>query len=690
MSRILFAGLMAGTALLSVSSFAETSPAQRVVVPASQTTENKFNLTPGFSFFLPEDSDAAQNFADGGDYLRNMIGISSTRLGGHGTDPVIRGQQQTQLNVISDGAMVHGGCPSRMDPPTSFIEPESYDRVTVLKGYQSVRYGAGGTGGTILFDRNPVPFTGDKISFSGNASGNYESNGQRRRLNADVASGNQTAQVRAIYSVATANNYKDGQGSSVRSGFSSESYALLPVWSPTEDTTIKAGVELTRTDDVLYAGMMDSPSGSALTHRLSFDHKIHGNNLKSISFNAYNSAVDHVMDNYSLRTNTGMKMSTPSSSDTFGSSLSANIAAGNMPSVIGIDLQNNARDAWSYSGMAMATTATTLASRIWPDVHIQQTGFYAEAMPTLNTDTRLKLGARYDHVTAEAKGAATVYGTAAPNTLYATHYGATADDITEHNVGGLVRVERDIAAGATFYAGLSRSVRTADATERYLASNNAMASMQRVGNPAINPEKHHQFDMGLSHLTTEWKGTLAGYADYVSDFIMQDKARGQSGVLVSTGATIYRNIDARLIGFEAEGEYKLNPQFTMLGGLAYTYGNNQTDHEALAQIPPLSGKIGVEYAPSDWMMGARLNFATRQNRIDNQTSQIDVKQTGGYGTVDVYGKVKLHPFDVRVGVSNLFDKTYAQHLNRSNVFDPTSVQINEPGRSFGIQIHAKF
>ena len=90
------------------------------------------------------------------------------------------------------------------------------------------------------------------------------------------------------------------------------------------------------------------------------------------------------------------------------------------------------------------------------------------------------------------------------------------------------------------------------------------------------------------------------------------------------------------------------------------------------------------------MLGSRLNFATRQDRTDNQTSNRDVKKTGGYGTVDIYGKVNVHPVEIRLGVSNLFDKTYAQHLNRSNVFDPTSVQINEPGRSFGIQLHAKF
>lgn len=685
MSRILRAGLLTGSALISIS----TANAQ-TTTPEIDVVSTFLKATPGYNFFLPEDRDAAQPFSDGGTYLNNVVGISSGRLGGHGTDPVIRGQQQTQLNIINDGAMIHGGCPSRMDPPSSFVDPESFDTITILKGYQSVRYGAGGTGGTVLFERTPVPFTSDTISLQGNVNGHYESNGQIRGATTDVAAGNSLAQIRAIWSLSTANNYEDGNGRKVRSAFSAENYALMPVWTPNADTTIKASVELNRTDDVLYSGMMDAPTGSALTHRLSLQHQFHGDVFKSLSASAYNSSVDHVMDNYSLRTSTGMKMRTPSESDTFGGSIIGELVTNNIPLTVGLDLQNNARDAWSYTGMAAATTATTLASRLWPDVHIRQTGFFAEATPSLSSTTRLKIGGRYDYVSAESDGADTVYGSANPNSLYLSHYGKRAEDVSEHNLGGLLRLEHDVAANTTFFAGLSRSLRTADATERYLASNNMMASMQRVGNPDIAPEKHHQLDMGVSHQTSTWTATFSGYVDYVTDYIMQDTAKGQSGILVSDGSTVYRNIDARLMGLEAEGKYEFHPRWTVIGGGALTYGNNNTDHDALAQIPPFSGKLALEYTKTDWMLGSRFNFATRQDRIDDQTSRRDVRQTGGYGTVDIYGKINLHPVEIRLGVTNLFDKNYAQHLNRSNIFDPTAVQINEAGRSVGVQLHAKF
>ena len=44
-----------------------------------------------------------------GDSLRDLLGVSGSRMGGHGIDPTIRGLSQTQLNVLLDGAYVHGG-----------------------------------------------------------------------------------------------------------------------------------------------------------------------------------------------------------------------------------------------------------------------------------------------------------------------------------------------------------------------------------------------------------------------------------------------------------------------------------------------------------------------------------------------------------------------------------------------------
>jgi iron complex outermembrane receptor protein len=73
-----------------------------------------------------------------------------------------------------------------MDPPTSYIAPESYDKVTVIKGPQTVLYGPGASAGTVLFEREAPRF--DKPGVHMDASLVGGSNG-RNDENLEVTAG---------------------------------------------------------------------------------------------------------------------------------------------------------------------------------------------------------------------------------------------------------------------------------------------------------------------------------------------------------------------------------------------------------------------------------------------------------------------------------------------------------------------
>ena len=174
------------------------------------------------------------------------------------------------------------------------------------------------------------------------------------------------------------------------------------------------------------------------------------------------------MDNYSLRPQTApMKMRVPSTSLTTGGRLSVDLAAANgWLWTLGVDRQANSREALRYSGMM---TASTLDALLWPDVEIAQTGVSGELLIDLDARNRFKGGLRYDRVDSSADRAAETppaVGAPSPNVLYTLYYGATAQDRTEDDLGGLLRFEHDLTdMPMTVYTGISRSVRSADATE---------------------------------------------------------------------------------------------------------------------------------------------------------------------------------------------------------------------------------
>jgi iron complex outermembrane receptor protein len=644
--------------------------------------------------------------SDAGEGLRAVTGVSGARMGGHGIDPVIRGQTQNQLNILLDGAYIHGGCPNRMDPPTAYSALDTYDNVTVVKGFQSVIYGGGGSGGTVILERNtPRLEEGEHLRAKGSAG--YKSNSDTRSLSADVTAGSEIGFARGIVTYADAGNYEDGDGNTVRSAYMTKGGTAILGWTPDDHTRLEGSIEGTRERDVLFAGSgMDSPKSDSDNLRLKFSRGGLEGPLSGIRAEFYRSDVDHLMDNYSLRTLTSpMKMRVPSTSDTTGGRLLGDLNAGNgWQWTFGADYQGNERNANRFAGPASGGDPTRLQSILWPDVELDQTGLFVETLVPVGDTNSVKAGLRYDHVSSDAgranAQAMPVAGISTPNQLYQRYYGRGADEHTEDNLSGFLRYEHGIGDSILF-ASVARSVRTADATERFIAANAAPAPngsfpMRWVGNPGLDPEQHLQFETGVSWDGGPWGLGASVFYDDVGDFILRDRARGQSGILQDDNATIYRNVSATLWGAEADGRMRWSPQWSSNLGLAYVEARNTSDDRWIAQTPPLEGNLSLDYTSADWHLGANLRFAAKQTKVDddiNTGSGLDAGETDGWAALDLYGDAQLGKHGkLYFGVDNVFDETFAYHVNRANSdpFNPEAIRVNEPGRQFWVRVSAKF
>lgn len=639
---------------------------------------------------------------DSGAYLADTVGISSGRMGGHGVDPVIRGQSQNQINILNDGASQFGACPNRMDPPASFVNLDTYDRVTVLKGFASVLYGAGGTGGTVLFERDPVRL--DDWTTQGRLSVGFDSNGSAKRASGVGLMGDTWGSVRADATYVDAGNYEDGDGNSVATSYRQRHGGFGVSLTPIAGQFFSVDIEQDRVTDALFPGAgMDSPLSDSLKLTaksiLDFD-----GTLSRLRFEAYGSLVDHEMDNFSLRTFTAPRARTvDSTSDTFGGRVIAELSLDELSLSLGADVQRNEREALRYDG-ATGATATVLQNLLWPDVAITQFGLFGEGVLALGEATGLKLGLRYDNVTSEARKADVVARVMpaggglflSANNMYATHYGATATRTTDHNVSALARVEHDVTDLTTLFAGVSHSMRSPDATERYLASFMGPGGVDSwVGNPNLDPERHHQLDTGFSSDGGAWGISGSVYYDRVEDYVLRDRARAQSGVVTNnTRTTIYRNVRATLAGGELEAHHAFAPGWEASIGAAYTYGQNESDDRALAQIAPIEGHVQIEYGEARWQAGARVDMAAKATRVDSDPTRgtgRDAGQTSSWVTLDLFGKYLVNDVvALEGGVSNVFDADYAYHLNREDIFSGTSVQVDEPGRSAFVKISMSF
>ena len=663
--------------------------------------ESRISINPNFS--VPDEYNrVSPTSADGGEFLRQINGVSGSRFGGRGIDPVIRGQKETRLNILLDGAYIHGGCPNRMDPPTSWAALETYEEVVVIKGVQTLVYGGGGSGGTVLFNRNSRLLASEQEGLHGRVSGMATDNGITGDIAADIMGSNEKAYLRGIAQIKSADNYKDGDGREVRSSFDHKQAGFVAGLTATKDRLFEFTYEKNEFSDALYPGAgMDSPEEDADIYRLKYADKPATVWLNDIKVEAYFSDVYHLMDNYSLRTppsyplnhsKAGQPMlrATPTTSDTAGGHIIMQSRTGNTWWNYGLNIQNNERNAVLNN---MDSGIAKSISYLWPGANIEQTGVFAEAETKLAQKQRLKYGLRLDYIRASADKA-DVKPEAGPKTanqLYQMYYGVKATDQTETNWGGLLRYEHDYGNDMVLFAGISRSVRTADASERYMNKFAMMPALQWVGNPEIRPEKHHQIDFGIGQQNerVSWNGVL--FYDDVSDYILRDTARGQSGTLQANGADIYRNVDAVLWGMEVDAAWALAKSWDLSGALAYVRATNTTDNDRpVAQTPPLNGRLSLDYSVPKWGVGGRVRFAAEQDRVDQYSKQ-EVGPTPSYAVLDLYGNYRINDvFNLRAGVNNMFDETYAEHVSRSNLMDPFAVRVNEPGRTFWLRADATF
>lgn len=628
----------------------------------------------------PKDPRQPVPASDGGDYLKTIPGFALIRNGGTNGDPVLRGMFGSRLNILTNGGEMLGACPGRMDAPTSYISPETYDKLTVIKGPQTVLWGPGASAGTILFEREPEHF--GELGTRVNASLLAGSNGRFDKT-IDAAAGGPLGYVRVIGNTAHADDYKDGNGDTVPSRYDKWNGDIAVGWTPDADTLL----ELTAgkgDGEARSAGRgMDGSQYKRESLGLRFEKSNIGDVLDKIEAQVYYNYADHVMDNYTLRTpsGTGM-MAGPMASNVDRRTLGARVKAtwrwADYQLISGIDAQTNEHR--KRMGMGIDTYKDQNWSK---DADFHNYGAFGELTWYAAERDRLITGARVDRASAKDYRARLGSGMMSrPNpTLDKTR----ADTLPS----GFLRYEHDLNdSPTTVYAGLGHSQRFPDYWELFSPSSGPAGSVNAFD--AIKPEKTTQLDAGLQYKTDTLEAWASVYAGEIRDYILFDYAKGSSQA---------QNINARVMGGELGAAYQLTSNWKADATLAYAWGKNTSDGKALPQMPPLDTRLGLTYSQDDWSAGALWRIVARQDRIDRNAGNVvgkDFDKSAGFGVFSLNGAYRINKnLKVSAGVDNLLDKNYSEHLNMAGnagygypANDPRA--INEPGRTLWTKVDVSF
>ncbi|EFH22888.1 TonB-dependent copper receptor [Neisseria polysaccharea ATCC 43768] len=621
---------------------------------------------------------------DGADLLQSVPNMSIIRKGGSSGDPLFRGLGGSRLAINADDQFVYGGCSNRMDPPTSYIHPSTFDEVVVTKGPQTVTQGMGLISGSVHFVRKDPTFHEQPYSFNGSTT--LGSSG-RRDAAFEAGAGGKYGYARLNVSHNESDDYKDGAGNRVHSNFKRDSQMVQLGVTPTENTTIAGTYERSRGKAAYADRRMD---GSKFD-RDAWNVRISQRNitpwLSEIEARYGSSEIDHVMDTYSLRTirdsSTGMqiKKAINPKRRTDTGNLKATFDWDNVNLQTGIDYM---RDRHTERDGDEKFTEKAYA----PTQSFDQLGGFAEAAWQRNDAQKLIAGFRHDQVTG-------TYETKADSDpLKKTKYPLTS---------GFFRFEQT-AGNTKYYAGLGIAQRAPDYWER-----------KKSENLRLRKETNRQLDAGLIWNSGNWHVSASVFAGKVDDFIIVEPkpmthhtagshtpttpaAGGHSGH--HHGADLSaRNIDAIRLGGELEVKWQFAPNWSISSNLAYTYGKNRTDGKPLAQTPPLEWNNTLAFDNGKFSAGALWKLVAKQNRYAKGQGNIigqDIGASAGFGVLSVNAGWKFNKYaTLQGGVDNVFNKTYAEFVSRSGGFvDPAAgiktTRVNEPGRTAWLRLQAKF
>jgi len=608
--------------------------------------------------------------------------VGGIRKGGnYGFDPVFRGYKYDQINVVLNGAQgATAACPNRMDPPTSQMAPNMIDRIEILKGPHALRYGVG-LGATMNFVPAELQFS-EVPDVYGRLSNSFEGNGSVFRNEGQLGFSGSLYDASFFGSWSQGGDYTSGAGQTIQADFKRGSFGTQLGFkvSPADQIRLSIIYNLARDAD-FPALAMDLREDDTWLVNARFDKAIKKEYLKSWNTTVYGSFVNHLMDNLlkPLDPRT-LNASTDATTYNYGFRSETVWSFSQDKLYAGLDFRNEGADGTRTREFLMGPNqGTVFQDNVWQDGNILKGSVFAEyrmqqARWNYIFSTRLEVNAGQIND---------------PATEFEEIYGDGS--ITQFNPSISMGAKRLFDSGASLGVWLGRAVRSGGLAERYINYFPiGQDPYEMLGNPVLDPEVNYQLDLAYNLPLANMELGVDVFAGYLTDFISSVIDPDLEPRLpMSPGVRRYINIDeAFKTGFEFYWTQNIFHLLQQQLGVAYTFAQDMERGDPLPEIAPLDLRYSLSGSFIEGKLRPEVTFrhVLKQARISEEFGETE---TPSFSLLNASLTYQLTGITrVNLGVNNLFDENYYEHLNRS-VRGGTS-PIFEPGRNFFASVNFVF
>jgi iron complex outermembrane recepter protein len=633
-----------------------------------------------------------ENPYDVGGIFINQAGFGVEKRGNYGMEPVLRGFKYSQLNVLIDGGIfTTNACPNRMDPAISQVASEEIQKIEIIKGPYCTRFGQC-FGGTInVVNKRPDRFSGNQVS--GQLLTGYQTNGNNYfgNLLLTGVKGKFDYSINASYK--DHGNYKSGSGMEIASSFRRYGYALKVGFSPNDQHRFQLSWRQSKAMDVMYAGLpMDAEHDLSSIVALDYAAGKISDKINSLKFKVYGSFVDHVMNNYNRPAYQSVHARSPVNATVLGGRGEIGIAAGaNNILFAGIDFKQTSKDGFRerivYTNTCTGQTfdpPKQFIDKIWQDAHSTNPGLFLENKNQINDRLTWTAGLRLDFFSFEAKD---------PGEIEEIYDGNIKPD-DRVDVSASTNLSWNLPDDFNIFFGVARAMRAPDLPELFINHMTiGMDAHEYVGNPQLKSEVNYQTDLRFEKRLEKvsFFGDLffSHVQNYITAVVDTTLPRLYMPCNDPKFAKRFVNIDkAFLTGFETGMDLQLSDDLLFKLSVSYTYAQNTSLDEPLAEITPLTILGSLNYDTERFGAVLQSRIVDRQSRV---AASFNETETPGFAVFDFrFSYHFLKRFEAVASVKNLLNKNYYEHLSRAyKGMDMQSLYF-EPGRNFGISLRMTF
>ncbi len=642
--------------------------------------------------------------ADSASLIDRVPGGDATSNGPLSGQIQYRGMFGPRINVRIDGMLILGGGTNWMAPPLHHIPAALMEELVVEKGIASITTG-GGIGGAATARWKRLPFRdGDGWGLKGDAEFSAKSAAQGTSTSFIWGGVSANHRLYLVGNMDEGDDYESPNGDVAASSYERDVYGVSYGFR-TRDQNHEFNIDANRieTDD---SGTPSLPMDIDWFDTETFNFRYAGL-LRDMSLEVgiYRSSINHGMSNYLLRPAPDFsslmlppflgddKRYAVAASDESGFRVAANLDLGPGQLLVGVEDKKAVHEA-SVGDPDFAPFFV----RNFNDTDTRHSAAFAQWSGNLSDDWYLEVGAHYEQVkmnTGEVDAFPArmvdtnpaMWGPGTPPRavwLLREQFNSRDREQTDNNVDFVVKLRHRLSSTVVIEAAAGRKNRSPIYQERYLwiplEINAGLGDGNNyLGNPDLQPETSNQIELGLDWRRGEVWFSPRLFLREVDDYIQGVPATNMAAIGVSRNANgdptplIFANTEARFQGMDLSFGFPLQANLRVEGIASQVTAKRRDISDYLYRISPDNARISLVYergsftASIDQIIVLDQDKISRANTDDPLNPNNNSDASDGYELTNLYlNWTASNGVAFTLGIENLFDKTYIDHLSGFN------------------------